>query len=163
MIDSFRGENFYLSNMYPLQYPILTRLHASAATSEHAYQAAKFSRPDLHYQVAGARAAHRAKGEQLDGIASKNLAHEFIDAGALVVPDWNLIKVGIMQEVVRRKFIANPDIRMTLAETGDEELVEGNDWGDLFWGVDHETGEGLNHLGKVLMEVRTDVQAGKYL
>ena len=163
MIKTFDGENFFLSNMYPLERPIITKLGVSASTSEHAYQAAKFANVSQHYEVAGARASVRGKGEILDGIASKNLAHEFIDAGALIVPNWSLIKVGIMQEVVRRKFIANPDIRELLVQTGEEELVEGNDWGDTFWGVDLETGEGQNQLGKVLMEVRTAVHQGKFL
>lgn len=152
-----------MSNMYQLQRPIITKLNFTAHTSEHAYQAAKFVRPDLHFQVATATAEARGLNERLDGIASKNLAHEFIDAGELVFPNWSDMKLGIMQEVVRRKFIANPDIRMQLAETGDEELVEGNSWGDTFWGVDNKTGEGQNQLGKVLMAVRADIQAGRYL
>ena len=30
----------------------------------------------------------------------------------------------------------------------------GNNWGDLIWGVDIETGEGQNLLGKLIMEFR---------
>jgi hypothetical protein len=39
--------------------------------------------------------------------------------------------------------------------TGDEELIEGNFWGDVFWGVCN--GVGKNHLGKILMEVRSEL------
>ena len=33
-------------------------------------------------------------------------------------------------------------------------LTLGNNWGDLIWGVDIETGEGQNLLGKLIMEFR---------
>lgn len=35
-------------------------------------------------------------------------------------------------------------------------LVEGNSFGDTFWGVDARTGKGENHLGKILMKVREE-------
>lgn len=41
-----------------------------------------------------------------------------------------------------------------LLKTGDEELVEGNTWGDTFWGVCK--GKGRNELGKILMKVREE-------
>ena len=161
MIDSFRGEHFYLSNMYPMKYRILSERSVGVATSEHAYQAAKFESEAAHRAVALVTAAERAKGERLDGIASKNLAHELIDADEPMRPNWNNIKLGVMHEVVQRKFIANPDIRDLLAATGDVPLIEGNDWGDVFWGVDETTGEGQNHLGLILQTVRTQIQTGR--
>lgn len=48
---------------------------------------------------------------------------------------------------------AEPGLQAKLLETGNEELVEGNYWGDTFWGVCR--GRGENHLGKLLMKVRT--------
>lgn len=161
MIDSFHGENFFLSNMYPLKFHILTG-ETSARTSEHAYQAAKFVDPATHHRVAWASAQDRGLGEKLDGIAAKNMAHELIDAGEPMRPNWQNIKLGVMYEVVRRKFIANPDIRELLAATGGEPLVEGNDWGDTFWGQDSETKHGENHLGQILEHVRTDIIQGRY-
>ena len=44
------------------------------------------------------------------------------------------------------------------AEYSDAELIEGNTWHDTFWGVDLKTGEGENHLGKILMALRKDFQ-----
>lgn len=67
-------------------------------------------------------------------------------------PDWNTVKLSIMREVVLLKFRQNEDLAYQLVCTGTEELVEGNWWGDRFWGVD-EYGE--NHLGKILMDVRS--------
>lgn len=41
--------------------------------------------------------------------------------------------------------------------TGNEMLVEGNNWHDKFWGVCG--GEGENHLGKMLMHIRERLTA----
>ena len=65
--------------------------------------------------------------------------------------DWDHVKIAIMKEAVRLKF-EYPTLRGMLLDTGDAELVEGNTWGDRFWGVCD--GEGDNHLGKILMHTR---------
>lgn len=44
-----------------------------------------------------------------------------------------------------------------LAETGDVDLVEGNTWGDTFWGV--YNGRGENWLGVLLMLTREELRA----
>ena len=44
-----------------------------------------------------------------------------------------------------------------LLATGEEYLVEGNTWGDKYWGVCG--GIGLNHLGKLLMQVRDELES----
>jgi len=56
--------------------------------------------------------------------------------------------------VVLAKFLGNGDLRDQLLATGDAELVEGNTWGDTYWGVDSRSGKGENMLGKILMETR---------
>jgi ribA/ribD-fused uncharacterized protein len=156
MIEQFRGEHFFLSNMQPLKYSIITSQNTYALTSEHAYQAAKFADPALHQRVAHVTAAERGEDEKLDGIASKNLAHEFLDAGVPLHPKWGEpMKLAVMEEVVKRKFIANPDLLDMLLATEDQVLIEGNTWGDRFWGVDPIGSEnGENHLGIILMRVR---------
>jgi len=70
-------------------------------------------------------------------------------------PDWNSIKVGIMIGLVRRKFSDHPSLAAKLISTGSEQLIEGNRWGDRFWGVCG--GSGLNKLGEILMKVREEV------
>ena len=42
--------------------------------------------------------------------------------------------------------------------TGNLVLEEGNGWHDTFWGVDLKTGEGENHLGRILMQVREELR-----
>jgi hypothetical protein len=61
-----------------------------------------------------------------------------------------------MKELVRAKFTQHWDLKQKLLETGDEELIEGNTWGDTFWGVFNGTGK--NILGQILMEVRNELK-----
>ena len=73
-------------------------------------------------------------------------------------PDWEEVKVGIMEEIVRAKFTQHPELAERLLATGDKVLIEGNHWGDTCWGVDTRTGRGENHLGKILMNVREELK-----
>ena len=72
-------------------------------------------------------------------------------------PDWEEVKVGIMEEIVRAKFTQHPELAARLLATGEMVLAEGNTWGDTFWGVDLRTGQGENHLGRILMKVRGEL------
>lgn len=71
-------------------------------------------------------------------------------------PDWEEVKISVMRAAVRAKFTQNGDLLQALLATGDAHLIEGNTWGDTFWGVCH--GEGENWLGRILMEVREELQ-----
>lgn len=138
-IKRFRLEYDYLSNFYPacLQVDGLEYL-----CSEAAYQAAKC-----------AKAEDRLLFTELNSNDSKILGRK--------VPqrfDWEEVKVQEMEKILRAKFTQNPHLAQFLVETGDAELIEGNTWHDTFWGVDLKTGEGENHLGKLLMALRKDFQ-----
>ena len=66
--------------------------------------------------------------------------------------DWDKVKVATMHVLVWQKFVDHMDLLEKLLATDNAELIEGNQWGDRFWGVCREQGE--NHLGRILMEVR---------
>lgn len=70
--------------------------------------------------------------------------------------NWDHIKITVMREVIAQKF-EDPDLRDFLLSTGTQTLIEGNTWGDKFWGVCG--GVGLNNLGRLLMERRQILQA----
>jgi len=58
-----------------------------------------------------------------------------------------------MEELLFLKFGGKePLLTRALMETGNAELIEGNNWEDIFWGVCNGTGE--NNLGKLLMKLR---------
>lgn len=68
--------------------------------------------------------------------------------------DWEQIKLNVMTDLVFEKFTNSlPELPELLLATGDHELVEGNRWGDTFWGVCN--GVGQNCLGIILMETRS--------
>ena len=72
------------------------------------------------------------------------------------VAEWDKHKVTYMREIVHAKFMTAKGIVGPLINTGAAMLIEGNDWGDMFWGrclVDGRW-KGLNILGSILMEER---------
>ena len=132
-IMEFRGAYRFLSNFYPENEPYYK-------TAEHYFQAAKAATQDEHDWVMAAESPGKAKyrGRCVD-----------------LRPGWDDDKINVMTNVVREKF-QDPTLRSWLDSTGNAELIEGNDWGDTFWGVDSQTGEGENHLGQILMQIRQE-------
>ncbi len=72
--------------------------------------------------------------------------------------DWEKVKEQVMEDGLRLKF-ADPELRKMLISTHPHELVEGNWWGDRFWGVCDGIGE--NKLGKLLMKLRAEYMLEK--
>ncbi len=66
--------------------------------------------------------------------------------------DWDYIKFDFMNDFVKQKF-KDPKLAERLKNTKDLELIEGNTWGDRYWGKDQK-GVGQNNLGKILMNIR---------
>jgi predicted NAD-dependent protein-ADP-ribosyltransferase YbiA (DUF1768 family) len=51
-------------------------------------------------------------------------------------PDWDDIKISVMARLLKRKFSReNMSLRNLLIDTHPKILVEGNYWGDVFWGM----------------------------
>lgn len=138
-ITSFRGDYDFLSNFYEttIEYKGLHYQNAEAA-----FQAQKCLLEEDKEQFCGL-AANKAKklGRQVP-----------------LRPDWEEVKVEKMTGIVRAKFMQNPELAEKLLATGERALVEGNSWHDVFWGVDSATGQGENHLGKILMQVRRELR-----
>ena len=65
--------------------------------------------------------------------------------------DWEDKKDKIMYDILEAKF-SNKRLAQKLLATGNAKLVEGNTWGDTYWGACR--GQGKNKLGKLLMKVR---------
>lgn len=134
-IDSFSGEHRFLSNFWPVSVQLDGREYP---TVENAYQAAKTKKDSERIQFLDLTAG------QAKRLGSKLILRK----------DWDRIKVPVMNYLLRQKFSV-PYLRDLLIQTGDAELIEGNDWGDTFWGVCNNVGQ--NHLGKLLMEIRSDI------
>lgn len=69
--------------------------------------------------------------------------------------DWESVKIKIMEEIVRAKFVQNPELAQKLIATGNAHLEESNTWGDKVWGT--VNGSGANNLGIILMKVRNEL------
>lgn len=133
MINSFKGSYRFLSNFYPIQVALDGVLYKSV---EHAYQAAK--NKDFKYRLKLYYAVTPGEAKR-------------IGSRAKLRPDWEQIKILVMKDLVFQKF-KNEELKIKLLQTGNEELIEGNTWGDKFWGICNGVGE--NNLGKILMEIR---------
>ena len=66
------------------------------------------------------------------------------------------LKLEVMRIAVRAKFFQNPELAKRLLATGVAELIEDSE-SDAFWGCG-KNGDGLNWLGQVLMEVRSELE-----
>ena len=62
-----------------------------------------------------------------------------------------------MADLIDQKF-DHPHLRDLLLATKQRVLIEGNTWGDTFWGVCN--GVGQNHLGRTIMEKRRQLLFG---
>jgi len=78
----------------------------------------------------------------------------------VLVPNWSQIKLEVMEECLLKKYNQEPH-RIDLLETGDQNIQEGNWWGDTFWGVDitKNPNFGENHLGRLIMKIRDSLKA----
>ena len=132
-ISEFKGRYFFLSNFYQPSF---------MPSGEHLFQAAKATTTRDYIHILSAPTPGQAK-----------------DRGRNVKlrSDWEDIKDDVMADVIAIKF-HEPNLRKFLLSTGTKELIEGNTWGDKYWGVDIRTGEGQNMLGQILMRHRRDLR-----
>ena len=136
-IERFAGQYRFLSNFYPCNVMLDG---VSYPSTENAYQAAKTI---MHHE--------RLRFTVLTAAAAKKLGRRI-----RIRADWESVKLGVMLDLLRKKF-ARGAIRDQLIATGDAELIEGNTWNDTYWGVCNGVGE--NMLGKLLMQVRAELEA----
>lgn len=107
-------------------------------SAEHLYQASKTE--------------DRFMAETIREASTPGLAKK-LGQGVNLRSDWEQVKIGVMREVLHWKFTPGSLEAAYLLSTKDHLLVEGNWWGDRFWGqVD---GVGANWLGWLLMAQRS--------
>lgn len=111
-------------------------------TSEHYFQAQKFSDKEIVRRVQNAR----SPGEAAKIGRNKNNP---------LRADWEDVKDGIMRKAVMAKVLQHEDVRMILLSTGTAKLIE-HTRNDNYWG-DGGDGTGKNMLGKILMSVRREL------
>jgi ribA/ribD-fused uncharacterized protein len=142
-ITRFDGEYAFLSNFF--EHTILPGVGPTDPfvgpwpTAEHLFQAFKCKYRDDIEPIRDATTPKIAKrlGRRVE-----------------LRPDWEDIKVNVMRSVLFHKFHGRGSDILSdwLKATYPKELIEGNNWGDRFWG--QVRGQGTNMLGELLMERR---------
>jgi len=143
-ITSFRGPHAFLSNFYPSE--VVGPGGFTYPTVEHAYQASKCNPDDdgaiREIWLAQTPAQAKRLGRKVN-----------------MRPHFDIHRLQIMRGLLESKF-ADPDLERALLATGEEDLIEGNTWGDTFWGAcfNRKSGRwvGQNFLGILLMDLRTE-------
>jgi ribA/ribD-fused uncharacterized protein len=118
------------------------------ATSEHYFQAQKFAGTVYEEQVRLALTARYA-------------ARIGRDPRLPLRADWEDVKVSAMRVALYHKFANNPALIRLLLSTRDEEIIE-RTTDDYYWGCG-SGGTGINMLGKLLMELRTELRSGRVM
>lgn len=144
IVLEFRGKYRWLSNFHEVPIEFEGNTYQS---TESAYQAAKCANIEDR--------ALLYSNPSMTSADSKR-----IGSSVKLRDDWTEeLRLKTMYKLNRQKFLNNADLAKKLIATGEAILMEGNLWGDTFWGVDLKTGIGDNHLGRILMEIRFELMA----
>lgn len=141
MINEFKANYRFLSNFSISPFIVeINGVNVEFKSVEHYFQAMKATNKNDFMKIVNASTPSVAKkiGRQIK-----------------CRTDWEYIKDNVMKFGLSKKFEI-PNFKKRLLETGNQELIEGNRWGDKYWGVDLDTAEGKNRLGELLMELRTE-------
>lgn len=140
-IMRFDGSEYrWLSNFWPI--PIAIDIYGKLyrfRSVEHAFQAQKAVLESDIVRIQEAVTA--AKAKELGRQVRKR-------------DDWEAIRLPAMEKPLRKKF-EWPSLARRLMDTYPRPLIEGNTWGDTYWGVCNGVGE--NNLGKLLMKIRAEL------
>jgi ribA/ribD-fused uncharacterized protein len=148
MINSFSGRWTFLSNFYPCKI-----LHQGITypSNEHYYVAMKINDDQM---INGQFYPKSDVRELIARVSTPGQVKRF-GRTLKIRKDWDDIKLSVMEWGIREKF-KDSKLQEMLLQTGDVELVEGNTWGDTYWGVCG--GKGDNNLGKLLMKIRDEIR-----
>lgn len=125
----------FLSNLYPCNIWYDGRKYPSV---ENAYQASKTNDYKTRKEIA-----------ELSPDKAKKLGNTIIPKKG-----WEEKKISILKELTAIKFRYNKNVRQKLNEISDEELLSGIIYDDEFWGVNPQTDDGQNNLGKIIKQLR---------
>lgn len=137
MIDKFDGKYRWLSNFWLCPVILDEMVFPSV---ESAYQAAKTQNIN-----------HRVNFLYCSPGKAKRMGRALPE----VADDWNASKQEVMNKLLKQKFREGSFLGEKLIDTGNDTIIEGNTWGDRYWGVCN--GEGENNLGKLLMNIRMEL------
>jgi ribA/ribD-fused uncharacterized protein len=135
-----RGNHRVFSNFFPSPF------HAGCEfwqTVEHYFQAQKFAGTALYLDIRDAESPAEAK--RLGRLRGMRV-------------DWDAVRDGVMLAGLRAKFSQCTALQNILLSTGDAFIIEAAKR-DYYWGEGAD-GTGQNMLGRLLMQVRSELAAG---
>lgn len=127
----------WFSNMRPFDVPMKYG-DLVFLTPEHFYQAMKDKNPEYRRAISHLNSPFDAK--------KKGKTANLRD-------DWHKVKLDVMEYALKYKFHPSTYWGKKL-QTYNKPIVEFNNWGDTYWGVDIYSDVGKNHLGKLLEKVK---------
>lgn len=141
-ISLYRGEFRFLSNFWLVDIVYGGRMWPSV---EHAFQAYMTNdeamRQKIHSMI---NPSDVKKESQKEDFPLRN--------------DKEEIQLFLMSELIKRKFSVkdHPELAYKLFLTDPLLLIEGNNWGDTYWGICGNIG--YNNLGKLQMQQRENIK-----
>jgi ribA/ribD-fused uncharacterized protein len=116
-------------------------------TVEHAYQCSRYTDQNVVQEILNAHSPVQAWK------VSSKYKH-------LQVPDFQEKKLEVMKNLMRMKIEQHDEVRNALLDSGDIKIIKHITTyppGDGFWD-DGKNGEGLDHMGRMWMELRKELQ-----
>jgi hypothetical protein len=140
MIYEFKGDYRWLSNFEA----VTIKGEYTYPSVEHAYMSAKCD--DFEWKKY-CMDANNTAGD----VKRKSREVKLVD-------NWDKFKFKVMEDCLVQKYEQEP-FRSKLIKTGNQNIVEGNFFGDTIWGVDlrKTPNIGENHLGRMIMKIREDL------
>lgn len=150
-IYGFFADYAWLSNMYPVQ--IVWTDGYTYSSSETIYQMEKLRGVLSDEELV-------LIFHNLDGPQAKKRIKKYKH---LVPSEWHIINIGVMYNILYKKFTTSEEMKAKLLATDKLYLEETNNWKDEFWGKvynstlafdDPKNRLGNNTLGILLMSIR---------
>jgi len=118
-------------------------------TVEHAYQCARYTDPEIIEEIRSAHSPVKAWE-----VSSK---YKHLQISEFKSEDH---KLKVMKKLMRLKAEQHEEIRKALKDSGDLMIIKkivAHPPGDGFWDIG-EDGKGLNHIGRIWMEIREELR-----
>lgn len=108
---------------------------------ENYYQAMKTTDSFIQFQIS-----------QMTPAQAKKVGRSLV-----IRPNWDEMKFDVMKKALKHKFLQD-EWMDKLLNTGDDMIIEWNNWNDKIWGVSVKDNMGMNMLGIALMEIREEIK-----
>ncbi|XP_042033912.1 riboflavin biosynthesis protein PYRR, chloroplastic-like [Salvia splendens] len=141
-------------SMHPIRMPDETGEYYNWPSVEHYYQANKFVGIEDPVAKTCLEEIKTARSPEEAARIGRRTQRQRPD---LVRADWESVKIDVMYKALKCKFTTYPYLRSMLLSSAGSVLVEASPH-DLFWGGGRD-GEGLNYLGRLLMQLRSELLA----